>query len=334
MSDNIKVKINPFPYYYKNRSCPFILCVISFDIFSGGCNHHFESECNDNCIKKILAETEEFLAGKSSHTELYYAIPWIMGDTCGYPYSFEIKPEKNIWTFRYKKNQLDSDSDFDFVCDLSRDDVISMKLQLKDEYAKIDWDSLGKTPIYTLDCPDKKFTWCYSAKDFCKSLKDLCVGNRIKTLYVSATNYAQPLRVKENYVNYYHGAELLIEMEDCLLDLLIFARGLFKWRLFQKSEYTFSGPTLKFIDNGDEEFCALGNIYDMFTAEYANTPISNVSVQTTDDWPWDDDDFDVSALGNPIELPETIFIHLENNYTLSLHGWDDDFAIKLLPTST
>lgn len=332
MPDSITVKINPFPYYYRSRICSYIRCSISFDIVVNGSNHHFEYECNNICIKQILTEIEDFLAGNLSHTELYYAIPWIVGDTCGYPYSFEVKPEKNIWTFRYKKKY--SDSDFDFVCDLTRDDVISMQLQLKEEYAKIDWDPLGKAPIYTLDCPDKKFTWCYSAKDFCKSLKDLCVGNRIKTLYVSATNYAEPLRVEENFVNYYVGGELLIEMENCLLDLLIFASGLFKWRMFQKSEYTFSGPTLKLIDNGDEEFCALGNVYDMFTADYANIPITNVSVQATDDWPWDDDDFDESALGDPIELPEIIFIHLENNYTLSLHGWDDDFAIILSPDET
>ena len=147
------------------------------------------------------------------------------------------------------------------------------------------------------------------------------------------SNYADPLRVTENYVNYYLGSELIIQFDDVLLDLLIFAEGLFKWRWFNNNEYTISGPTIKFIDDGDEEFCDIGNAYGAFKTNY-KVSILNINVENTEYWPWRANGFDKSKLGDPIELPKTILFELSNNYTLSLHGWDDDFAIKLLPSDT
>ena len=122
---------------------------------------------------------------------------------------------------------------------------------------------------------------------------------------------------------------MIIELEDTLLDLLIFAEGLFRWRVFDKSEYTSTGPNLKFIDDGDEEFCALGNVYGAFKADYTAS-IDKIVVEDTEYWPWRANGFDESKLGNPIELPQTILFELSNNYILSLHGWDDDFAIKMV----
>ncbi len=331
MSDRITVKITPLQYYNKYASADYILCGIDFDINCNGSNHHFRSESSNNCIKELLSEIEDYLSGKlSPATELSYYVPWIMGNHCVYPYSFKINSQ-NSWSFRYKRNQ--NDAEFDFECEINKDDVISMRDQIKEQFSKIDWDSLGKTPLYTFDFPDKDFEWCYSAKAFYESLNNLCLGKSIKTIYVSATNYADPLRVEENYVNYYVGSELIIQFDDILLDLLIFASGLFKWRVFDKAEYTLTGPTLKFIEDGDEEFCDIGNVYGAFKADYTAV-INMVHVNETDCWPWDANGFDESKLGNPIELPETILFQLSNNYILSLHGWDDDFAIKLLPNDT
>ena len=331
MSDRITVKITPLQYYNKYASSDYILCGIDFDINCNGSNYHFCSESSNNCIKEFLSEIEDYLSGKlSPDTELCYYVPWIMGNHCVYPYSFKIN-SLDSWSFRYKRNQ--NDAEFDFECDISKDDVLSLQAQIKEQFSKIDWDSLGQTPLYTFDFPDKEFEWCYSAKAFCKSLNNLCLGKSIKTIYVSATNYADPLRVEENYVNYYVGSELIIQFDDILLDLLIFAGGLFKWRWFDSNEYTMSGPTLKFIDDGDEEFCDIGNVYGAFKADYT-TKISAISVNDTEYWPWSAKGFDKSKLGDPIELPETILFELSNNYTLSLHGWDDDFAIKLLPSNT
>lgn len=331
MCNTITVKITPLQYYNKYASSDYILCRVDFDINFNGSNHHFRSESSNNCIKELLSEIEDYLSGKlSPDTELCYYVPWIMGDHCVYPYSFKIN-SSDSWSFRYKRNQ--NDAEFDFECEINRNDVISMRNQIKEQFSKIDWDSLGKTPLYTFDFSDKDFEWCYSAKAFFESLNKLCLGKSIKTIYVSATNYADPLHVEENYVNYYVGSELIIQFEDILLDLLIFAEGLFKWRVFDKSEYTSNGPILKFIEDGDEEFCDIGNVYGAFKADYTAV-INEVQVDKTDCWPWEANGFDESKLGNPIELPETILFRLSNNYTLALHGWDDDFAIKLLPNDT
>ena len=327
MADTIIIKISPLPYYNKYASSSYSLCGIDFDIYHDGINHHFRSESSNNCIKELLSEIDDYLSDKlSPDTELCYYVPWIMGNHCVYPYSFKIN-SSDSWSFRYKRNQ--NDAEFDFECEISRDNVISMRDQIEEQFSKIDWGSLGKTPLYTFEFPDRDFEWCYSAKDLCESLNKLCLGKSIKALYVSATNYADPLRVEENYVNYYHGSELIIELEDTLLDLLIFAEGLFRWRVFDKSEYTSTGPNLKFIDDGDEEFCALGNVYGAFKADYTAS-IDKIVVEDTEYWPWRANGFDESKLGNPIELPQTILFELSNNYILSLHGWDDDFAIKMV----
>lgn len=326
MADKIIIKISPLPYYNKYASSDYILCGIDFDIKHNGINHHFRSESSNNCIKELLSEIKDYLSSElSPNTELCYDVPWIMGNYCVYPYSFKIN-SLSSWSFRYKRNQ--NDADFDFECEINRETVISMRDQIEEQFSKIDWDSLGKTPLYTFEFPDRDFEWCYSAKAFCESLNKLCLGKSIKAIYVSAANYADPLRVDENYVNYYVGSELIIEFEDTLLDLLIFAEGLFRWRVFDKSEYTSTGPNLKFIEDGDEEFCAIGNVYGAFRADYTAV-INKISVNKTDCWPWDAKGFDESKLGSPVELPEAIHLHLDNGCILSLRGLMDDFAIKM-----
>lgn len=326
MSNPITVKITPLKHYTKYAASDCVLCGIDFDINCNGNHHHFRSESSNNCIKELLSEIEDYLSGKlSANTELCYYIPWIVGNHCIYPYSFKIN-SPNSWSFRYKRNQ--NDTEFDFECDICKDDILSMQSQIKEQFLKIDWDALGKTPLYTFDFPDKDFEWCYSAKALCHSLKDLCLDQNIKTIYVSATNYADPLRVTENFVNYYLGSELIIELDDILLDLLIFAEGMVKWRMFNKSEYTAFGPTLKCIEDGDNEFCAIGNVYEAFKADYTAT-ICKIHIRETENWAWTA--FDESKLGDPIELPDVICFHLSNHYVLSLQGWDDDFVIRLTP---
>ena len=327
MIDKITVKINPLPHYNKYDSSDYVLCGIDFYITCNRTNHHFCSESSNNCIKELLNEIEDYLSGKlSPGTKLHYYIPWIAGNYCEYPYSFKIS-SPDIWTFHYNYGQTD------FECEISKDAVISMRDQLDEQFSNTDWSSLGKTPLYTFHFPDKDFEWCYSAKALCDSLNNLCRGKNIKTIYVSATNYADPLQAEENYVNYYIGSELIIRFDDILLDLLIFAEGLFQWRVFDKSEYTSTGPTLKFIEDGDEEFCDIGNVYGAFKTDYTAS-INNIYVNKTDYWPWAAKGFDKSKLGNPIELPKTILFELSNNYTLSLRGMDDDFSIKLTATNT
>ena len=92
--------------------------------------------------------------------------------------------------------------------------------------------------------------------------------------------------MSENYVNYYVGSEIFIQLEGVLLNLLIFACGLFKWRSFDNSEITVTGPRLDFFQNGDEEFCKIDDVYRAFKLGYRNAKIANVTVNDTDCWPW------------------------------------------------
>lgn len=327
--NKIKIEIHPLPHYNKYESTDYVLCGIDFFLNCNGSEHHYRSETSNICIQELLTEINDYLSNKLTiGTELYYYVPWVAGNDCIYPYSFKVKDD-TTWAFRYKRNQ--NDIEYDFKCDIEKDDVVSMQNQLKEEYSKIDWDSLGKTPLYTFDFPEKDFEWCYFAKEFSNSLNKLCVGKSIKKMYVSATNYSEPLRVKENFVNYYCGEELVILFDDFIIDLLIFAEGLFKWRVFSRTEFTINGPTLKFIEDGDREFCELGNVYNAFKADYTDTKIKHITIDKTAYWPWTPKTFDKTKLSDPVELPDVVSFNLENGYMLSLRGWDDDFCIKLLP---
>lgn len=327
MSNKIKIEISPLQFYNRYASSDYTLCALDFYLAQDGKEYHFCSESSNNCLCELLSEIEAYLSGNlSENTELVYYIPWIMGEYCIYPYSFIIR-DCNTWFFRYKRNQ--NDSKFDFECDLCKDDIISLYKQIKSQFMEVDWRSLGKTKLYTFDFPKRKFDWCYSANTFHLALSKLCVGHSINKIFVSATNYADPLRVDENYVNYYVGSEVIIEFDEFIINMLVFAEGLFKWRVFQKGEYIVFNPEMKFIEDGDKEFCDIGNVYGMFSMEYTNSRITQVKVASTDCWPWDAKGFDEKELGNPIELPETVCFHLSNGCSLSFNGLMDDFSIRL-----
>ena len=325
MSKTFEIKIEPYEYYNKYASQDYVLCGIRFDFF-GDENHSFQSECNNKCLSEILSAIDDYFDGKiRKDTELYYDVPWIIGGV-DYPFSFRINVKEKQWIFRYKNRSNSSD----FVFEMDEDDIRSVRNQIESEYDKMDWQSLGKSELYTFNLPSKDFEWCYSANAFNNELNEICKGKKIESIYVSATNYADPLMVaKENYVNYYVGSEIFIQLEGVLLNLLIFACGLFRWRVFDNSEVSVSGPRLDFIQDGYNEFCNIHDVYNAFKLDYRDSKIEEVAVQDTDCWPWDADGFDESQLGNPVELPEKVFFKLENGNTLSFVGLDDDFAIKV-----
>lgn len=331
MSNAVQIQINPREFYNKYASQDYVLCDIVFTFLDEE-THIFFSECSNTHLSKIISTIDDYFNGKiKNDTELYFDIPWIIGGFIVYHFSFKISVTEKKWTFRYKENQ--NNTDFDFVYQMSEDDVRSMRTQLENEYKKMDWESLGKSYLYTFELPPKDFEWCYSAKAFADALNVLCRGKQITSIYVSATNYEGPLTVKKNFVNYYTGSEIIIQLDGgIILDLLIFASGLFKWRVFTSSETAVIGPRHDFIQNGDREFCKIHDVYHAFKLEYCNSNIQRVVVQKTDWWPWSATSFDKSKLGDPIELPKEVFFELKNGNTLSFAGWDDDFVIRIKET--
>ena len=326
MVDRMKIEIKPLLFYNRFASSEDILCGIDFFVTLNGVEHHFKSESSNASVKGLLAEIEAYLSGElSAGTELFYPVPWIMGGEIVYPYSFLVK-EADGWVFRYKRNQCDEV--FDFECKLDRDDLLFLQEQTLSQFSEMDWDSLGKTEIYRFDFPERAYEWCYSAKAFSNELNKLCTGRSIQKIYVSAENYASPISVEENYVNYYLGSEVRLQFKGFLVDLLILAEGLFRWRVFRNEEYKVVGPTLRFIED-EADFCDIGDVYGEFTGEYTDYDIEQIVVDPIDYWSWTPKDFDESKLGKLVELPKTIYIHLSNNYVSSLCGYDDDFAIQL-----
>ena len=331
MKTKITVKIVPLPQYIKYERNSYTLCGIEFVFDCDGELRSFRSESSDTCIRELMSEIDDYLMGVwKTDTPLCYYIPWIAGNFCVYPYSFLACPAKDTWEFRYKRNQ--NDAKYEFVCELTRRDVISLRSQLAEQYAALDWQEQGKTELWQIVLQERPRNICYSAKELADVLDAHCRGKQIKAMFVSANNYEDPLRVEENFVNYYVGEKLFIQLEDSLVDLRIHAQGLFECRVFRKDEFRLEGPISKCIEDGNNELCMLGNVYGMFTVPYIDVDIQRVKVEAIGYLLWQLKGFDKSKLGDPVELPSVIYLELENGYTLSLHGWDDDFAIKLQPT--
>lgn len=326
MSDRITVKIETFEFETRSASEDYVKC--GLEIKFEKADREFAILFDNGSLREILSEMEKYFSGKiTRNTDTVYYIPWIAGNYVVYPISFKIDVENKRWIFQYKESQ--NDLDFDFVREMSEDDVRSMYDQINKQYSSIAWDSLGKAELYTFELPEREFEWCYSARAFGAAFGDIVRNKMIRALYVSATNYQSPLRIRENFVNYYVGSEVVIEFDDALVDLLIHAQGLYQWRFFDKNEVCILGPRLGFVENGDEEFCRIANVYNAFDLEYLNSKIKSVSVEATNYWPWSARGFDKSKLGEPIELPENLHIELENGNRLSFLGWDDDFVIKI-----
>ena len=331
MKTKITVKIVPLREYIKYERAGYTLCGIEFVFDCDGELRSFYNESSDVCIREMMSEIDAYFAGEwKEDTPLCYYVPWIVGNVCKYPYYFLACPSKDSWQFRYKRNQ--NDPKFDFVCELNRQDIISLRSQLAEQYAAMDWTEQGKAEMWQIVLPDCPRNICYSAKELADVLDAHCRGKQIKAMFVGAVNYNDPLHVEENYVNYYVGENLFIQLEDSIVDLRIHAQGLFECRVFRKDEFRLEGPISKCIEDGNNELCMLGNVYGMFTVPYSGVDIQGVKVDATEYWPWRLKGFDESKLGDPVELPSVIYLELKNGYTLSLHGWDDDFAIKLQPT--
>ena len=326
MENKITVKIETFEFETRYASQDYVKCGLAIKFEDEG--REFKIEFDNKSLGEILSEIEEYFNGEiTKNTETVYYVPWVVGNFVIYQITFAIDVEKKKWFFRYKKSQ--NDTEFGFIYEMSEDDVHSIYDQIKKQYDAIEWESLGKSELYTFDLPEEEFEWCYSAKDFESAFGDIVRNKEIRAIYVSATNYQGPLRVKENFVNYYVGSEIIIEFDDVLIDLLIHAQGLYQWRCFDDKRVRIVGPRLDFIEDGDEEFCKIANVYNAFELEYLNSAIESVSVDVTTYWPWAARGFDKSKLGDPIELPENLHLNLANGNMLSFLGWDDDFVIKI-----
>ena len=315
------VTLSRLTAYVRHEGCSFILCGIDFHSKqSGDCR--FRAECDKRTLEKLLGALDAYLAGEiTSETSLVFVDPQIAGGCEKYSYSFRILPKEKLWIFRIRR------SNAEYSCKLYANNVLSLRNQLRQQYDSMDWDSVGKAEIYNFTFPEKACRWAYSAKELEETLQKLCVGETIEAVYVGATNYGNPLSLHENYVNYYVGNQILLQMKNILLDLRVCAEGLVQWRAFSAAEYKVRKEVRLQKDGAD--LCKLGDAYGAFDIDYTQQPIGKVTVTATDCWPWDPRDFEGSKVGEPVELPDAIRFHLSDGHVFSLWGQDDDFVIWL-----
>lgn len=183
----------------------------------------------------------------------------------------------------------------------------------------------GKIEYFRFDLPERSYEWCYSAKGLEDKLNRTFNGDRLKAIYVSGLNYAEPLRVEDNFVNYYLGSQVYLEFESKHADILACAQGLFKLRVYDNSEVN----RTRFFDLMDDSNDVLCDTRDIFSLDYTGCSLQQVSVKSTEFWPWTPKTFDKSKLGNPAELPSSLHFDFDNRTTLTIAGWDDDFIIRM-----
>lgn len=328
MQNAISVKLKPYEFYTRYEGSELAQCGIEFFLYQNGKTYPFRSATSDTCIKEMLEYIDDYLCGRMTESrELFFFIPWIMGDFVIFPYSFRVDIENDTWEFRYKSSQ--NYKDFEYVQTLTHGDIMTLREQLSDEYARVDWKTLGKRPLYRFGFANRNPQWSYSATELCNILSGICKEKSIKDIYVGASNYANPLDVRKNYVNYYLGSEIIIQLDAGILELDIYGEGLFRWQLFDIPQYKIFDPYINFISDKNEEFCRIDTVYDSFTGEYRNSKIKKVTVDVTSDISYSARGFDENKLGDPVEVAESVHLHLANGFTLSFLGYDDDFAIEL-----
>ncbi len=336
MLDKFEVHIIPRKHYSEYKSSPYTLTTIQFDIvqdgipFDNGYNGRFE--CCDIGLRELVEVADDFLANRITKDGcLSFEIPYIAGGFCHYSYYFDIKvaakPEESYWEFKFAPDSS-AERKIAYSCRLDRVHIEALRDSLARQIEDFDWENCGKAEYFRFEVPDKPYEWCYSAKRLEGELNDILNGDRLNAIYVNGHNYADPLKVKENYVSYYLGSRVYLDFEQWQIDILAHAMGLFEIRIFERHEVK---RTRSFdrLEDPDNVLCDTGYI---FKHSYAGQMVQSVKVKSTKWFPWEACGFDKCKLSDPVELPASLFFDLENKNRLTIAGGDDDFMIKVEPS--
>ena len=336
MTDKFEAHILPIRHYVRYKDYDYNLLLIQFDIVKDGVSadngYGYQDECCYTGLLELVETANDFLAGKiKKKRRLNFTIPYVDGEEEQYTYFFDIyvgrKPEDNYWIFHTASDYSAKRRKSKFSCELTREQVAALSLSVARQMEEFDWENYGKTEYFEFSLPDRPYEWCYSAGRLEKSLNDALDGDRLKTIYVSGANYAEPLIVEKNVVTYYVGSRVYLELEKTHADILAYAEGLFQIRLFDVHEVE-KTRFYDVLDHGDEVLCDTKYVFDL---NYSGEIVKKITVQPTDSWPWPAIGFDKNKLSDPIELPESLHFSLGNRTTLTITGLDDDFMIKMEP---
>lgn len=336
MLDRFEARIIPRQRYIEYKTSPYTLVTVQFDIvqdgvpFDNGYGGRFE--CCDIVLRELVAAADDFLANRITQDRcLSFEIPYIAGGCCHYSYYYDIKvgatPEESCWEFKFAPGLSAGDKKIAYSCRLDRAHIAVLRDSLARQIDAFDWEDRGKTEYFRFDLPDKPYEWCYSARQLEKQLNGLLNGDRLNAIYVNGHNYADPLKVKENFVNYYLGSRVYLDFEKWQIDLLAHAMGLFEIRIFERHEV----KRTRFYDRLEDPVNVLCDTGYVFGYSYAGQMVQSVKVKSTNWFPWEALGFDKSKLSDPAELPDSLFFELENKSRLTIAGGDDDFMIKVEP---
>ena len=335
MTEKFEVQISPIEHYVKYRSVEYTIAIIRFDVvqngvpFDNGYNGCFE--CCDIGLKELIEAADDFLTEKIAQNEqLNFVIPYVAGDHILYGYFFDIyvgsNPEDNYWEFKVTRDFSEEEERIiEYSCRLNREQVAALRESVACQFEAFDWDNCGKTEFFRFDVPDKPYEWCYSAKKLETTLNELLIGEKLLAVYVSGANYANPLSISENYVNYYIGSRVYLEFETIHADIHAHAEGLFEIRFFVSNQVC----KTRFYDELEDPDQILCNTGDIFQLNYEGETIRDITVGATDDWSWDAKGFDKSKVGDSVELPYSLRFEFNCGSWLTLSGGLDDFMLKM-----
>ncbi len=336
LTEKFDVQLLPIQHCQSYNRAEYKLAVIQFDIvqdgkpFDDGFNGRYG--CCRKGLEEIVEVSNDFLAGKFTKDEcLWFDVPYIVGNFIGYQYFFDIhvgeKPEDNYWEFKVAEGFITAEKrGIKYTCILNRDQVAALGRSVAEQIDVFDWDNCGKTEFFRFSVPEKPYEWCYSAKQLERTLNDIIPGDRLKAIYVYGEDYFNPLREEDGYWNCY-GPRVCLEFGETYADIMAHAEGLFEIRLFDSSE-VIKERYYEEMKKPDEELCNIGYVFHL-TSE--GETIKQINVEATGFWAFDIEGFDKSKVSNPVELPESIVLILENKNKLTITGNQDDFSIKMEP---
>lgn len=329
MVEKFDLSLRPIKYYVRFQNDDVIRAIIDINIVNDGVKFSQSFLCSDYVINQLINASDQFVSGKITEADrLWLKHPHIVNGVL--PFFFDMYPasehDGEHWVFHFVENPYIDDMKEIYSCDLGKNLIEKMGLDLDREYKDFDWENAGKTEYYKFGFPDIDYKWYYSASEFSNDVKEMVLGHKLQNIYVSALNYAAPLRVENNFVNYYLGSQLILEFDDIFLDILAIAEGLFQMRVLYKSGYQVMLIRHTGFPDYSDDYCITGY---MFTEDFHDSPIIGVNSEPTEYWPWSPKSFDESKVPEPAALPKTLALSCENNNVITIGGWDDDFYIRI-----
>lgn len=183
----------------------------------------------------------------------------------------------------------------------------------------------GKTKYYTiLKEPQADWKWCYSAKSLQDELQQVCVGQKIRAVYVDLYAFLERIDGRQDIVDMsYYGGPAHVFFDNVVLTLIFDAEGLLRygmtpvweWRIRYTKDY-------RPLDAFEKTYLYRVSADDI-ADPFEDTKVEQIRVSGTDTWPfhtWDFDEDIAEAAASKNDLPAEIKFSLNNGIDLNIYG--------------